>query len=260
MFGEISLWVIGPADQKQICFYANRGKSRDSFPGIESEVIDVALKKEDLNFKKHTDPSKLRHSPIAHVMRALSYTTRGCRRIKHSPAAGRNDHFNLAAVGPPIIPVSRPSFCRVPPGMRSIHPHKWHNETAQQNAAKHSKYSPATWPNRLLGEISMSFYMIHILVFFSVYTVVAPGELMSQDVTSAARDAARSELACAVPARSTLPLPDLNDTSRGLQRFDMDVQARPQEWAEANVLFLFYKYVSPLLCIHFMRAGIEWHR
>ena len=115
-------------------------------------------------------------------------------------------------------------------------------------------------PMQKLGEISMSFYMIHILVFFSVYTVVAPGELMSQDVTSAARDAARSELACAVPARSTLPLPDLNDTSRGLQRFDMDVQARPQEWAEANVLFLFYKYVSPLLCIHFMRAGIEWHR
>ena len=26
----------------------------------------------------------------------------------------------------PIIPVSRPSFCQVPPGMRSIHPHKWH--------------------------------------------------------------------------------------------------------------------------------------
>ena len=27
----------------------------------------------------------------------------------------------------PLIPVSRPSFCRVPPGMRSIHPHKCRN-------------------------------------------------------------------------------------------------------------------------------------
>ena len=34
------------------------------------------------------------------------------------------DHANLAALAP-IIPVSRPSYCRVPPGMRPIHPHKW---------------------------------------------------------------------------------------------------------------------------------------
>ena len=27
---------------------------------------------------------------------------------------------------PPLTPISRPSVCRVPPGMRSIHPHKWH--------------------------------------------------------------------------------------------------------------------------------------
>ena len=35
-------------------------------------------------------------------------------------------HAHLAAVAP-IIPVSRPSFCRISPGMRSIHPHKCHN-------------------------------------------------------------------------------------------------------------------------------------
>ena len=39
-------------------------------------------------------------------------------------------HANLAAAAP-IIPISRSSFCRVPPRMRSIHshsihPHKWH--------------------------------------------------------------------------------------------------------------------------------------
>ena len=34
-------------------------------------------------------------------------------------------HAILAAAAP-IIPVSRPSFCRVPPGVRSIHPHKCH--------------------------------------------------------------------------------------------------------------------------------------
>ena len=36
-----------------------------------------------------------------------------------------SSHANVAAVAP-LIPVSRPSFHWVPPGMRSIHPHKWH--------------------------------------------------------------------------------------------------------------------------------------
>ena len=34
-------------------------------------------------------------------------------------------HANLAAVAPITIPASRPSLCRVPPGMRYIHPHTW---------------------------------------------------------------------------------------------------------------------------------------
>ena len=45
-------------------------------------------------------------------------------------SAGWRVHANVAAVAPPPPnPVSRPSFCRVPPGMRSIHPHKWHIRT-----------------------------------------------------------------------------------------------------------------------------------
>jgi hypothetical protein len=49
----------------------------------------------------------------------------------HAPnesLAGPPDHAYVAAVAP-IILVSRPSFCRVPPGMRSIHPHTWHPRT-----------------------------------------------------------------------------------------------------------------------------------
>ena len=35
-------------------------------------------------------------------------------------------HAHLAAVAP-LIQVRRPSFYWVSPGMRSIHPHKWHS-------------------------------------------------------------------------------------------------------------------------------------
>ena len=47
-------------------------------------------------------------------------------RVRRFRLSGTRVHANLAAAGPPPKPVSRPSFCRVPPGMRSIHPHKWH--------------------------------------------------------------------------------------------------------------------------------------
>ena len=40
-----------------------------------------------------------------------------------SARAVSTSRANLAAAGPPTIQVSWPSFCRVPPGMRSIHPH-----------------------------------------------------------------------------------------------------------------------------------------
>ena len=35
-------------------------------------------------------------------------------------------HHAILAAAAPIIPVSRPSFFRVPPGMRAIHPQTWH--------------------------------------------------------------------------------------------------------------------------------------
>ena len=41
----------------------------------------------------------------------------------HPTCAATVPPLNLAAAAP-TIPLSLPSFCRVPPGMRSIHPHK----------------------------------------------------------------------------------------------------------------------------------------
>ena len=48
---------------------------------------------------------------------ALQWAAQSCLGVPHAI------HANLAAIAP-IIPVSKPSFC-LPPGMRSIHPHKW---------------------------------------------------------------------------------------------------------------------------------------
>ena len=47
---------------------------------------------------------------------------------KCAPAPNRRLGFPtlMSRPQPPIIPVSRLSFSRVAPGMRSIHPHKWH--------------------------------------------------------------------------------------------------------------------------------------
>ena len=45
--------------------------------------------------------------------------------VQPLPKQNLRHHAYVAAVAP-IIPVSRPSCRRVPPGMRSIHPHKWH--------------------------------------------------------------------------------------------------------------------------------------
>ena len=70
------------------------------------------------------------------VWTSLAYGARGLLYYSYAFPTGIMDfnkrftfhvrvHANLAAVAP-IIPVSRPSFCRVPPGMRSIHPHKCH--------------------------------------------------------------------------------------------------------------------------------------
>ena len=47
------------------------------------------------------------------------------RRSTHTQ--GACDHANLAAGAPPT-PISRPSFCRAPPGVRSIHPHTRQND------------------------------------------------------------------------------------------------------------------------------------
>ena len=42
-----------------------------------------------------------------------------------TPPRGALPYIHAAVVAP-IFPVSRPSVCRVPLGMRSVHPHKWH--------------------------------------------------------------------------------------------------------------------------------------
>ena len=52
------------------------------------------------------------------------YPSPYCHQHLHRHTA-QASHADLAAVAP-TIPVSRPSFCRVPPGTRSIHRHKWH--------------------------------------------------------------------------------------------------------------------------------------
>ena len=58
---------------------------------------------------------------------AKTQTLRGSKKVVHTSAPTHTTsdsiHANLADVAP-IIPVSWPSCCRVPPGMRSIHPHK----------------------------------------------------------------------------------------------------------------------------------------
>ena len=69
------------------------------------------------------------------VGRADLLPTEWCASAQCTPRRRRLTrarHANLAAVAP-ISPVSRPSFCRVPPGMRSIHPLKWQGGTRQHD-------------------------------------------------------------------------------------------------------------------------------
>ena len=49
----------------------------------------------------------------------------GAREGAQHPTFRSRLHANVAAVAP-MIPVSRPSFCRVPPGMRSVPLYRWH--------------------------------------------------------------------------------------------------------------------------------------
>ena len=72
------------------------------------------------------DPSK-RLRAISGCVRAIASSTgRVCMPMLCVPNRPRASPCLMSRPQPPTIPVSRPSFSRVPPGMRSIHPQKCH--------------------------------------------------------------------------------------------------------------------------------------
>ena len=86
--------------------------------GVKLVLVDVSFKQGgDRNSPVRATPS--RESIYAAQARLQEATTTTVLTLVYGVT-----HANLAAVAP-ILPVSRPSFCRVLPGMRAIHPHKW---------------------------------------------------------------------------------------------------------------------------------------
>ena len=128
---------------------------------------------------------------------------------------GTCSHANLAAAAP-IIPVSRTSFCRVPPGMRSIHPHKCHGLETGLGGACGREISVGT--------------CVGVLSCYGVRTVYAHGSPFQN--TSRARlllrTATTAGWVCAlVPGGYPDPYPA---QTRNTQRYQEAVLCEPWSW------------------------------